>query len=83
MVVANIILSPEAQLRAQTPDILGYGTVLDMKKLSDEDRAAFDALELGPATLSPEALGPAQPEPHPSWAQRLATDWVTRYGVAD
>ncbi|WP_371153551.1 ABC transporter substrate-binding protein [Jannaschia sp. 2305UL9-9] len=83
MVVADIILSPEAQLRAQTPDILGYGTVLAMDKLSAEDRAAFDALDLGVATLSPAELGQALPEPHPSWAERLSADWVARYGVAD
>ena len=82
MVVADILLSPEAQLRAQTPEILGYGTVLAMDKLEPEDRAAFDALDLGIATLSPEELGQALPEPHPSWATRLADDWVTRYGVA-
>ncbi|MCK0166496.1 ABC transporter substrate-binding protein [Jannaschia sp. S6380] len=82
MVVANILLSPEAQLRAQTPDILGYGTVLDMDKLPGADRAAFDALDLGIATLTPAELGPALPEPHPSWATRLAEDWVARYGVA-
>lgn len=82
MVVANILLSPEAQLRAQMPDVLGYGTVLDMAKLDPEDRAAFEALDLGVATLSPAELGPALPEPHPSWAERLAEDWVARYGVA-
>jgi putative thiamine transport system substrate-binding protein len=83
MVVANEILSPEAQLRAQDPDVLGYGTVLDMARLDPEDRAAFGALELGVATLSPGELGPALPEPHPSWAERLAEDWVARYGVAN
>lgn len=82
MVVADILLSPEAQLRAQTPDILGYGTVLAMDKLPEADRAAFDALELGVATLSPAELGQALPEPHPSWATRLSDDWVARYGVA-
>ena len=83
MVIANLLLSPEAQLRAQTPEILGYGTVLAMEKLSPEDRAAFEALDLGIATLTPEELGPALPEPHPSWAVRLAEDWVARFGVAD
>ncbi|CUH39102.1 ABC-type uncharacterized transport system, periplasmic component [Jannaschia seosinensis] len=82
MVVADIILSPEAQLRAQMPDVLGYGTVLDMEKLPRADRAAFDALELGIATLSPAELGQALPEPHPTWATRIAADWVDRYGVA-
>ncbi len=83
MVVADILLSPAAQLRAQMPDVLGYGTVLDMERLDPADRAAFDALDLGVATLSPEELGPALPEPHPSWAERLAADWVARYGVAN
>ncbi|SDZ35888.1 putative thiamine transport system substrate-binding protein [Jannaschia faecimaris] len=83
MVVANIILSPEAQVRAQDPAVLGYGTVLDMEKLPADDRAAFEALDLGVATLSPEELGPALPEPHPSWATRLSQDWVARYGIAD
>ncbi|UWQ16890.1 ABC transporter substrate-binding protein [Jannaschia sp. M317] len=83
MVVADILLSPAAQLRAQTPDVLGYGTVLDMDALSEADRAAFDALDLGVATLSPADLGQALPEPHPSWAERLAADWVARYGVAN
>ena len=81
MVVANALLSPEAQARAQDPDVLGYGTVLAMDKLSDEDRARFEALDLGVATLSPEELGPALPEPHPSWAERLAAEWVERYGT--
>lgn len=82
MVVANFLLSPEAQVRAQDPSILGYGTVLDMDALSPADRAAFDALELGIATLSPAELGTVLAEPHPSWMTRIADDWITRYGVA-
>ncbi|MEO0487573.1 MAG: ABC transporter substrate-binding protein [Pseudomonadota bacterium] len=83
MVVANFLLSPEAQLRAQTPDILGYGTVLDMDKLSEADRTAFDTLDLGIATLSPAELGTALPEPHASWMTRIERDWRERYGVAN
>ncbi|WP_333711857.1 ABC transporter substrate-binding protein [Yoonia sp.] len=82
MVVANFLMSPEAQVRAQNPEILGYGTVLNMDALSAEDRAAFEALELGIATLSPAELGTVQDEPHPSWMTRIADDWATRYGVA-
>jgi putative thiamine transport system substrate-binding protein len=82
MVVADFLMSPEAQARAQDPAILGYGTVLNMDALSGDDRAMFDALELGVATLSPAALGTVQAEPHPSWATRIADDWMTRYGVA-
>ncbi|WP_108813983.1 ABC transporter substrate-binding protein [Loktanella sp. Alg231-35] len=83
MVVANFLMSPEAQARAQDPSILGYGTVLNMAALSDDDRALFDALELGVATLSPAELGSVQAEPHPSWATRIADDWMTRYGVSE
>lgn len=82
MVVANFLMSAEAQLRAQTPDILGYGTVLDMAKLDEADRAAFQALDLGVATLSPAELGQALPEPHPSWMTQIEADWSERFGVA-
>lgn len=81
MVLANFLLSPEAQLRAQNPDILGYGTVLDMDKLTQTDRAAFAALDLGIATLSPAELGQVRNEPHPSWMTRISDDWQKRYGV--
>lgn len=81
MVIADFLMSPEAQLRAQNPDILGYGTVLDMDKLPEADRAAFEALDLGIATLSPTQLGPVQDEPHPSWTTRIAEDWDSRYGT--
>ncbi|WP_194097616.1 ABC transporter substrate-binding protein [Marivivens aquimaris] len=81
MVVADFLMSPEAQAHAQNPDILGYGTVLDMAKLDDAQRAAFDELDLGIATLSPAELGSVQAEPHPSWMTRIAEDWDARYGV--
>ncbi len=82
MVVANFLMSPEAQARAQDPAILGYGTVLNMDALTPEDRALFNALDLGIATLTPAELGTVQAEPHPSWMTRIADDWMTRYGVA-
>jgi putative thiamine transport system substrate-binding protein len=82
MVVANFLMSPEAQARAQDPNILGYGTVLDMNAISADERAAFDALELGIATLTPAQLGSVQAEPHPTWMTRIADDWMDRYGVA-
>ncbi|MDG1378205.1 MAG: ABC transporter substrate-binding protein [Yoonia sp.] len=82
MVVANFLMSPEAQARAQDPAILGYGTVLDMEAISPDERAVFEGLDLGIATLTPAELGTVQAEPHPSWAVRLADDWASRYGVA-
>ncbi len=81
MVFANFLMSPEAQAHAQDPAVLGNFTVLDMAALSPEDRALFDALDLGTATLTPDQLGDALPEPHPSWMERLSLDWTRRYGV--
>lgn len=81
-VIANLVLSPEVQARAQDPGVLGFQTVLDLDALAPEDRARFDALDLGIATLAPAEMGPALLEPHASWAVRLAEDWQTRYGVA-
>ena len=81
LVLANFLLSPEAQAKKQNPGVWGNGTVLAMGTLSAEDRALFDALELGVATLSPDQLGEALPEPHPSWMVRLEQDWTARYGV--
>jgi putative thiamine transport system substrate-binding protein len=81
MVVADFLLSPEAQARALDPQNLGYGTVLDMAALDEGDRALFDAVDLGIATLSPKDLGPALPEPHPSWMAQVEADWIARYGV--
>ncbi|MBU9699517.1 ABC transporter substrate-binding protein [Rhodobacteraceae bacterium HSP-20] len=82
MVIANLLLDPEVQARAQDPAVLGFQTVLNLQSLSAEDRARFDALELGVATLSPADLGPVLLEPHASWMTRIAQDWTARYGVA-
>ena len=82
MVLANLLMSPEAQARMANPEIWGLGPVLALDRLAPQDRALFDALPLGEATLDPAALGPTLPEPHPSWMDRLETDWTRRYGVA-
>ncbi|MCM2562993.1 ABC transporter substrate-binding protein [Lutimaribacter sp. EGI FJ00015] len=81
MVVADFLLSPQVQARALDPAHLGYGTVLDVAALPEAERALFNEVDLGIATLSPEALGPALPEPHPSWMTRIEADWIDRYGV--
>ena len=81
MVLANFLMSPEAQARKQDPAVWGSGTVLAMDKLDPKDRARFDSIELGVATLTPAELGEALPEPHPSWMVRLEQDWTARYGV--
>ncbi len=81
LIVANFLLSPEAQARKQDPDIWGDPTVLDMTSLAKTDRQRFDSLELGMATLSPQELGKTLPEPHPSWVAALESAWLARYGA--
>ena len=83
LVLANFLLSPEAQLRKQDPAIWGDPTVLAMRKLLEADQAAFAALDLGIATLPPDRLGPALPEPHPDWMTRIEAEWIKRYGAAN
>lgn len=83
LVTANFLLSPEAQVRKQDPAVWGDPTVLAVDSLDDADRARFEALDLGVATLKPEELGPALPEPHPSWMSMVEEEWARRYGVAN
>lgn len=82
MVLANFLLSPEAQARKQDPEVWGSFTVLDLDKLSPEDRKRFDDIDLGIATLRPDQLGRPLPEPHPSWMVRIEEEWLRRYGAA-
>jgi putative thiamine transport system substrate-binding protein len=79
MVLANVLLSPEAQAQMQDPKVWGALTVLAVDRLPAEGKARFDALDLGIATLKPTELGAPIPEPHPSWMERIEKEWVRRY----
>ncbi len=78
-VVINFLLSPEAQAHKANPDVWGDPTVLSMSQLKGVERKRFSSLPLGPATLSPEALGKVLPEPHSSWVAELEDAWKARY----
>ena len=78
-VVANFMLSPEAQIKKQTPTIWGDLSVLSYAKLPASEQAKFDALPRGIATLSIEELGQTLPEPHSSWVGALESEWRKRY----
>ena len=77
-VVANFLLSPQAQARKADVAIWGDPTVLDMARLSAADRALFDARPL-PGQVRQTA--PALPEPHASWVEAVEREWTRRYGV--
>jgi len=79
MVIANLLLSTEAQARKADPQYWGDPTVLDINKLTPDDKAKFDAVDVGPWAL-PLAGGATLPEPHASWAEALEQAWLKRYG---
>lgn len=83
LVLADFLLSPEAQARKQDPQFWGDPTVLRVSALNDAEGALFGGIKLGPATLNPDQLGPALGEPHPSWMERIETEWKRRYGAAN
>ncbi|MEO9903468.1 ABC transporter substrate-binding protein [Nisaea sp.] len=80
MVLANFLLSPEAQMRKQDPAYWGSATVLSLGQLENEQADAFRSLDLGPAALPADQLGTMLAEPHPSWTEALEAEWVRRYG---
>ncbi|HEX6142414.1 MAG TPA: ABC transporter substrate-binding protein [Geminicoccaceae bacterium] len=78
-VVADFLLTPEAQARKQDPRVWGDGTVLDLDALPPSERARFEELPLGVATLAPDELVPVRPEPHPSWMLEIEAEWLRRF----
>lgn len=75
-VVANFLLSPEAQVRKADIAVWGDGTVLDVNRLPAAAQAAL-------RKTAPGALAEAVPvlaEPHASWVEALEAEWLKRYG---
>ena len=79
MVLANFLLSPEAQLSKFRPENWGDLPALEMDRLSDADRAAFAQVDLGPATLDAATLAAAAvPEIPSEYLEALEKDWSRR-----
>jgi putative thiamine transport system substrate-binding protein len=78
-VLANFLMSPEAQALKQDPAYWGDFTVLDVAALSAVEKARFEAIDLGVATLPPEELTPVLLEPHPSWMEWVESEWQRRF----
>lgn len=77
-VVANFLLSPEAQGRKADLKVWGDPTVLDLGKLSDAQRALFPKADAPGAIAHP---APVIPEPHGSWVALIEAAWLKRYGA--
>ena len=76
MVVANFLLSPEAQLHKNDPQNWGDFTALDLNRLSEDDRSKFQNLDLGEATLPLTELSKhAVPEIPSEYLELLERDW--------
>lgn len=76
MVVANFLLSPEAQLQKADPRVWGDFPAIDVQRLDMQWRARFAALPRGAATLSDDILQRHQlPEPPSEILIRLEKGW--------
>lgn len=73
-VVANFLLSPQAQLRKADPAVWGDPPVLDPQKLPAAQRKAL-------AAHIPDNLPAVLPEPHAAWVNALEQEWLRRYGT--
>ncbi len=73
-VVANFLLSPEAQLRKADAAVWGDPSVLDPQRLPDKQRQAL-------AATLPQDLPPVLAEPHAAWVDALEQEWLRRYGT--
>ncbi len=76
--VANFLLSPEAQGRKADLKTWGDPTVLAMAKLSADDAKFFTD---GHAPGSVTAPAPTIPEPHGSWVPLIEAAWLEHYGA--
>jgi putative thiamine transport system substrate-binding protein len=79
MVVANFLLDPATQARAQDYRQMGNFTVLDVARLPIAERKRFDELPRHPALPTNADLRFPLLEPHPSWMTRIAAEWERRY----
>ena len=79
MVIADFLLEPATQARAQDYHQIGSFTVLDVTQLSSEDRKRFEELPRHAALPTNADLRTTLPEPHPSWMTRIVAEWERRY----
>lgn len=79
MVVADFLLDPEAQARAQNIDFLGSFSVLDIERLPAADKKRFADLPMNPALPTSAELGKVLLEPHASWMTRIIAEYQKRY----
>ncbi|HCY87791.1 MAG TPA: ABC transporter substrate-binding protein [Desulfobacteraceae bacterium] len=76
MVLANLLISADIQLSKYRPDQWGDFPALDISRLPEADQKRFQDVDLGPATLGSEILGPvAVPEIPSAYLEALEQGW--------
>jgi putative spermidine/putrescine transport system substrate-binding protein len=83
MVVANFLLSPEAQYEKQKPDVWADGTVLARSRLPKEWADKFATQDADARAVPPDTLTKyAVPEVSPRYTELLQRDWRARVRAA-
>jgi len=81
--VANFLLSPEAQARKQQAEVWGDNSVLDLSQLTTAQKSLFQ--KAGKKHLSETIINIDNTrllgELHPSWVKVITDQWLMRYGV--
>lgn len=73
----DLLLSPEAQLAKLEPDYWGENTPIDVGRLDESDREAFEAVDRGVTVLSQEILMNAfMPEIDAAYVPWLQEKWI-------
>ena len=80
--VANFLMSPDAQAKKQTPSVWGDKTVLVQSTLSPAQQALFKTKQPHPSALPFDSVKRTVSEPHPSWVEAIQQGWQARYGVS-
>lgn len=76
LVVAELLLSPEAQYEKLRPEVWADGTVLDVTRVPEPWRSRFASLAQDPRALARDSLARyARPEVAPAYHERLQADW--------
>ncbi|MFP3457271.1 ABC transporter substrate-binding protein [Psychrobacter sp. SIMBA_152] len=80
--VANFLMSPDAQAKKQTPSVWGDKSVLVQSTLSPAQQALFKTKQPHPSALPFDSVKRTVSEPHPSWVEAIQQGWQARYGVS-
>jgi putative spermidine/putrescine transport system substrate-binding protein len=81
LVLQNVLLSGEAQLRKQMPDVWGTAPGIEVGKLSQDMHAKFAALPRHPSVVPTDELAKAAlPELQASWISAIENGWKANVG---